>query len=118
MNLSPTNKSPAVKITSVTNIFSPVTDGKLKEVDPYKLPFEVGSSVSSNGRDLVCYRLRKRDSTPNFYGIIEKMTLLDNIKWGNNNILCVTSGHYKWLDKRKHNLMVTIWAYSRLIADT
>ena len=45
----------------------------------YEAPFEVDDIVSINGRDLDSYNFRNIDTTPAFYGIIEEITVLDDI---------------------------------------
>ena len=84
VKVAPTTKSSAAKTPSVVKVVAPATYGTDKEVYPYKSPFEVGSMVSINGRDLDGYRFRNRDTPTTFYGIGEENTFMDAIGWGDS----------------------------------
>ena len=46
----------------------------------------MGSIASMNGRDPDEYKFRNRDTYPTFYGIIEELTVLDDIGCGGTQI--------------------------------
>ena len=111
------SKPSALETASVTKTVSPTTCGKVKEVyDPDTSPFEVGSIVSINGRDLDGFRFRNRMTAPTFYGVVNKMTVLDDIGFGDTKVSFVSSGQYEWVDKRNPNVMTGVWPHSKLTA--
>jgi hypothetical protein len=56
---------------SVANMISPTACGKVKDMyDPDTSPFEVGSIVSINGRDLGGFRFGNIMTAPTFYGAV------------------------------------------------
>ena len=63
--------------------------------DPDTSPFEVGSIVPINGRDLDGFRFRNVMTAPTFYGVVNKMTVLDDIGFGDTKVSFVSSGQYE-----------------------
>ena len=109
------SKPYALATASVTKTVSPTACGKVKEVyDPETSPFEVGSIVSINGCDLDGFRFRNRMTAPTFYGVVNKMTVLDDIGFGDTKVSFVSSGQYEWMDKRNPNVMTGVWPHSKL----
>ena len=55
-------------------------------------------------------------TAPTFYGVVNKMTVLDDIGWGDTKVSFVSSGQYEWVDKRNPNVMTGVWPHFKLTA--
>ena len=55
-------------------------------------------------------------TAPTFYGVVNKMTVLDDIGFADTKVSFVSSGQYEWVDKRNPNMMTGVWPHSKLTA--